>query len=169
MGLFTKDIKTMDDLFQHGLKDIYYAEKRIVQSLPALIEKATNRDLTKGLHDHWEETKGQIGRLEALHLSALAHVLGHVRVHADLSASPHPGLRQRRLQKYSSGRADFDWYRERKAQPHKSDPIAPRWRSPRAPLRRYDLHHDLRGVNRLRLRPVPVRGLQQEVARLTSS
>jgi len=99
----------------------------------------------------------------------LARVLGHVRVHADLSASPHPGLRQRRLQKYSSGRADFDWYRERKAQPHKSDPIAPRWRSPRAPLRRYDLHHDLRGVNRLRLRPVPVRGLQQEVARLTSS
>src|SRR5205085_6829234 len=63
-GLFTKDIRTMDDLFQHGLKDIYYAEKRIVQSLPALIEKATNRDLTKGLHDHWEETKGQIGRLD---------------------------------------------------------------------------------------------------------
>jgi len=26
MGLFTKDIKTTDDLLLHGLKDIYYAE-----------------------------------------------------------------------------------------------------------------------------------------------
>lgn len=29
MGLFTKDIKTMDDMFLHGLKDIYYAEHQI--------------------------------------------------------------------------------------------------------------------------------------------
>jgi ferritin-like metal-binding protein YciE len=63
MGLFSKDIKSMDDLFLHGLKDIYYAEKRIVESLPSLIEKATNRDLSKGLRDHLEETKGQIERL----------------------------------------------------------------------------------------------------------
>jgi ferritin-like metal-binding protein YciE len=64
MGLFTKDIETMDDLFLHGLKDIYYAENKIVQSLPKLIEKATNRDLTKGLKDHLEETKNQIARLD---------------------------------------------------------------------------------------------------------
>jgi ferritin-like metal-binding protein YciE len=64
MGLFSKDIETMEDLFQHGLKDIYYAENRIVQSLPKLIEKATNRDLTKGLQDHLEETKTQVGRLQ---------------------------------------------------------------------------------------------------------
>ena len=49
MGLFTKDIQTMEDLFLHGLQDIYYAENQIVKSLPKLIEKATNRDLTKGL------------------------------------------------------------------------------------------------------------------------
>ena len=42
MGLFTKDIETMDDLFLHGLKDIYYAENQIVKSLPKLIDKATN-------------------------------------------------------------------------------------------------------------------------------
>jgi ferritin-like metal-binding protein YciE len=64
MGLFTKDIETMDELLLHGLKDIYYAENQIVKSLPKLIEKATNRELTKGLQDHLEETKNQIGRLD---------------------------------------------------------------------------------------------------------
>ena len=47
MGLFTKDIGTMDDLLLHGLKDIYYAENQIVKSLPKLIDKATNRSCRK--------------------------------------------------------------------------------------------------------------------------
>jgi len=64
MGFFSKDIETMDDLFVHTLKDIYYAENQIIKSLPKLIEKATNRDLTKGLKDHLEETKNQVARLD---------------------------------------------------------------------------------------------------------
>lgn len=64
MGLFTKDIQSMDDLLLHGLKDIYYAEHQIVRSLPSMIEKATNRDLSKGLRDHLEETNKQIERLD---------------------------------------------------------------------------------------------------------
>jgi ferritin-like metal-binding protein YciE len=64
MGLFSKDIQTMDDLLVHGLQDIYYAENQIVQSMPKLIEKSSNRDLSKGLKDHLEETKEQIGRLD---------------------------------------------------------------------------------------------------------
>lgn len=64
MGLFSKDIKTMDDLLLHGLKDVYYAENQIVKALPTMIEKASNRDLTKGLRDHLEETKKQVGRLD---------------------------------------------------------------------------------------------------------
>jgi ferritin-like metal-binding protein YciE len=64
MGLFSKDIQTMDDLFLHGLQDIYYAEHQITEALPKLIEKGTNRDLTKGLRDHLEETKQQIVRLD---------------------------------------------------------------------------------------------------------
>ena len=64
MGLFSKDIKTMDDLLLHGLQDIYYAENQIVKALPKLIDKSTNRDLTKGLTDHLEETKNQITRLD---------------------------------------------------------------------------------------------------------
>ena len=65
MGLFTKDIKTMDDLLLHGLQDIYYAEQQIVKSLPKMIEKATNRDLIAGLKAHLEETNKQVGRLES--------------------------------------------------------------------------------------------------------
>jgi ferritin-like metal-binding protein YciE len=64
MGLFTKDVQTMDDLLLHGLKDIYYAENQIVKSLPKLIDKATNRDLSKGLRDHLDETQNQIVRLD---------------------------------------------------------------------------------------------------------
>ena len=64
MGLFSKDIKTMDDLLLHGLKDIYYAEHQIAKALPEMAERATNRDLSKGLRDHLEDTKKQIGRLE---------------------------------------------------------------------------------------------------------
>jgi len=64
MGLFSKEIQTMDDLLLHGLQDIYYAENQIVKALPKLIDKATNRDLTKGLRDHLEETKKQIERLD---------------------------------------------------------------------------------------------------------
>ena len=34
MGLFTKDIQTMDDLFLHVVQDIYYAEKQILKLCP---------------------------------------------------------------------------------------------------------------------------------------
>jgi ferritin-like metal-binding protein YciE len=64
MGLFSKDIKTMDDLFLHTLQDIYYAEKQIVKNLPTMIDKATNRELVGGLKSHLEETKKQVERLE---------------------------------------------------------------------------------------------------------
>lgn len=64
MGLFTKDIKSMQDLFLHGLQDVYYAEKQIVRSLPSMIEKATNRELAKALRDHLQETEHQVTRLE---------------------------------------------------------------------------------------------------------
>jgi ferritin-like metal-binding protein YciE len=64
MGLFTKDIKTMEDLFIHGLQDIYYAENQIIKALPKMIDMATNRDLSKGLSEHLEETKKQVERLD---------------------------------------------------------------------------------------------------------
>jgi ferritin-like metal-binding protein YciE len=64
MGIFTKDIKTMEDLLVHGLQDIYYAEQQIIKSLPKMIDKATNRDLVAGLKGHLEETNKQVERLQ---------------------------------------------------------------------------------------------------------
>lgn len=64
MGLFSKDIKSMEDLFLHTLQDVYYAENQIVKSLPKMIEKATNRELASGLRNHLTETKQQVSRLE---------------------------------------------------------------------------------------------------------
>ena len=64
MGIFTKDIKTMEDLFRHELQDIYYAEHQILRSLPTMIDKTTNRDLTTALRNHLEETKKQVDRLD---------------------------------------------------------------------------------------------------------
>ena len=48
MGFFSKDIKTMDDLFVHTLRDIYYAENQILKALPDMIEKATDPQLKQG-------------------------------------------------------------------------------------------------------------------------
>ncbi len=64
MGLFSSDIKTMEDLFLHQLQDVYYAENQITKALPSMIEKATDSQLKSGLRTHLEETKGQIQRLE---------------------------------------------------------------------------------------------------------
>ncbi len=64
MGFFTSDIQSMDDLFLHTLQDIYYAENKIVKSLPDMISNATNTKLRQGLESHLQETKGHVARLE---------------------------------------------------------------------------------------------------------
>jgi ferritin-like metal-binding protein YciE len=48
MGIFSKDIKTMDDLFVHTLRDIYYAEKQILKALPEMVQKASEPQLKQG-------------------------------------------------------------------------------------------------------------------------
>ena len=64
MGLFSKDIKNMDDLFVHTLRDIYYAEKQIVKSLPEMIDKANNQQLKQGFQTHLRESENHVKRLE---------------------------------------------------------------------------------------------------------
>ena len=64
MGLFSKDIKTLDDLFVHTLQDIYYAENQITKALPKMISKATDPQLKQGFQTHLAETQNQIKRLE---------------------------------------------------------------------------------------------------------
>ena len=64
MGLFSKDIETLHDLFLHTLQDIYYAEHQITKALPKMIAKATDPQLKAGFEQHLSETEGQIQRLE---------------------------------------------------------------------------------------------------------
>ena len=64
MGFFSKDIKTMNDLFVYTLRDMYYAEKQIVQALPEMIDKASDPQLKRGFETHLAETRNQVKRLE---------------------------------------------------------------------------------------------------------
>lgn len=64
MGFFTRDIKTIDDLFVHGLRDIYYAEHQIMQALPDMIEKAHDPQLRQRLQSLLGETINHIDRLD---------------------------------------------------------------------------------------------------------
>jgi ferritin-like metal-binding protein YciE len=64
MGLFSKDIQNMNDLFVHTLRDIYYAEKQIVKTLPEMIDKASDPQLKDGFRSHLRETENHVKRLE---------------------------------------------------------------------------------------------------------
>ncbi len=55
---------TPKQLFEHELKDVYYAEKMIVQMLPTLAREATNKNLSRAFEHHLKETRGQIDNLE---------------------------------------------------------------------------------------------------------
>jgi ferritin-like metal-binding protein YciE len=59
-----KEAKTLADLFEHGLKDIYYAEKKILTALPKMAKAAETEELTAAFQKHEKETKGQVERLE---------------------------------------------------------------------------------------------------------
>ncbi|WP_299363249.1 ferritin-like domain-containing protein [uncultured Paracoccus sp.] len=56
--------KGLEDLLEHGLKDMYYAENAILKALPKMIEGATDKELRNGLEKHREQTEGQIRDLE---------------------------------------------------------------------------------------------------------
>jgi ferritin-like metal-binding protein YciE len=64
MGLFSKDIKTMNDLFLHMLDDIYYAEQQIAKSLPDMMKKVSHPELRTGFETHLRETEIHVKRLE---------------------------------------------------------------------------------------------------------
>ncbi len=60
----TTDIGSLEGLFAHMLRDIYYAENKIVKSLPAMIDKSHDANLKKGLTEHLEQTRNHVSRLE---------------------------------------------------------------------------------------------------------
>jgi ferritin-like metal-binding protein YciE len=64
MGFFSKDIRTMDDLFVQTLQDIYYAEQKILRALPEMIEECANPSLRSALEQHMAETQNHVRRVE---------------------------------------------------------------------------------------------------------
>ena len=56
--------KTLDDLFLDTLKDIYYAEKQILKTLPKMAKAAQSEELRAGFEQHAAETEVQVERLE---------------------------------------------------------------------------------------------------------
>ncbi len=58
--------KTLDDLFLDTLKDIYYAEKQIVKTLPKMAKAARSDELRAGFEQHLTETEGHVDRLEQI-------------------------------------------------------------------------------------------------------
>jgi ferritin-like metal-binding protein YciE len=59
----TKD-KDLNDLFHDTLKDIYYAEKQILRALPKMAKAASSDKLRAAFEKHFNETEGQVERLE---------------------------------------------------------------------------------------------------------
>ena len=55
--------KTMEDLFLDGIKDIYYAERKIIAGLKKMIRGAEAQDLKAAFDKHLQETEGQVERL----------------------------------------------------------------------------------------------------------
>jgi ferritin-like metal-binding protein YciE len=57
-------VKTLDSLFKHFLRDMYYAENKILDNLPKMAKEADSKDLRDAFNDHQKETKGQVANLE---------------------------------------------------------------------------------------------------------
>jgi ferritin-like metal-binding protein YciE len=56
--------KQLDELFHEALKDIYYAEKKLLTALPKMAKAAQSEELAAAFEKHAEETEVQVDRLE---------------------------------------------------------------------------------------------------------
>jgi ferritin-like metal-binding protein YciE len=56
--------KTLDELFHETLKDIYYAERKILRALPKMARGAKSPDLKAAFQKHKDETETQVERLQ---------------------------------------------------------------------------------------------------------
>lgn len=57
-------MKTLEDLFEHQLKDLYSAESQLIKALPKMVNNAKDEKLKKAFESHLEETKNHKQRLE---------------------------------------------------------------------------------------------------------
>jgi ferritin-like metal-binding protein YciE len=80
MGIFTKDIKTMEDLFLHQLQDIYYAEQQLTKAIPKMAELATRRwrDARSRRRRRFEQGRLEpVSRARILRIERTARPVGH--------------------------------------------------------------------------------------------
>jgi ferritin-like metal-binding protein YciE len=61
-----KKEKMLEDLFHETLKDLYYAEKKILTALPKMAKAAQSEDLQAAFEKHEAETTDQVERLEQI-------------------------------------------------------------------------------------------------------
>ena len=61
-----KRTRMLDELFHDTLKDIYFAEKKLLTALPKMAKAAQNADLKAAFQKHATETEGQVKRLETV-------------------------------------------------------------------------------------------------------
>ncbi|MBO0734069.1 MAG: ferritin-like domain-containing protein [Methylocapsa sp.] len=64
MSLFSKDMRTIDDLFLYHLGGMYYAEQQILDALPRMIAKTASPELKSAFERHVEETRNHVLRIE---------------------------------------------------------------------------------------------------------
>jgi ferritin-like metal-binding protein YciE len=57
-------LNTLDALFEDSLRDMYYAEKKLVKTLPKMAKKASSEELADAFNSHKAETEGHVERLE---------------------------------------------------------------------------------------------------------
>jgi len=57
-------VTTLRELFEHELKDVYYAEQKLVEALQQLAGESTKPEIRRAFEDHRKETQNQIKRLE---------------------------------------------------------------------------------------------------------
>ena len=57
-------MKTLEDLFQHFLRDIYFTEKQILKALPKMAKKADSDELRAAFDEHLMETQQHVENLE---------------------------------------------------------------------------------------------------------
>lgn len=59
-------MKTLKDLFEHEIKDLYSAEKQLTEALPKMVNAATDKKLKEAFADHLEETKSHFDRIQSI-------------------------------------------------------------------------------------------------------
>ena len=60
------EIDSLRKLYVEELKDLYSAEKQILQALPRMAKKASNPQLKAGFEEHLRQTEQQVQRLEQI-------------------------------------------------------------------------------------------------------